>query len=199
MKTIGITGGIGSGKSTVTQFLKERGYHIVDADLISREIVEPGSVVLGKLVEHFGPTVRLPDGSLDRQKLAELAFADPGQKEILDRITHGAILDEITSRIHKISKDLNPSLVFVDAALLIETGLYKSMDEVWLVIAPEAQRLERVIARDRMDVNEVKRRIALQMTDSQKATHAFRMIDNSGTKKDLYGAIEKILREYETV
>lgn len=199
MKIIGITGGIGSGKSTVTQLLRKKGYHVVDADLIAREIVAPGSEVLGKLVEQFGPAIRLPDGSLNRQKLAELAFANPTQKEILDHLTHKAILDEISVRTNKIRDELNPSKVFIDAALLIETGLFKFVDEVWLVTAPAEQRVQRVIARDHMNANEVKRRMGLQMTDDQKAKYAFRTIDNSGTKKDLYESIEKILREYETV
>lgn len=199
MKTIGITGGIGSGKSTVTEFLKQKGYPVIDADLIAREVVAPGGKVLADLVSHFGDVILQSDGSLDRQKMAELAFADPMQKEILDRLTHGAILETIKNRIHTLQTQQNPSLIFVDAALLIETGLYSTMDEVWLVTAHETLRVQRVVARDKLDAERVKQRIRMQMTDRQKALYSFRIINNSGTKEELYEMIEKILREYETV
>jgi dephospho-CoA kinase len=199
MKIIGITGGIGSGKSTVADFLKGKGYHVVDADLISRKIVEPGTEVLDELVSHFGEDILNSDGSLNRHKLAELAFIDSVQKDALDRITHGAILDTITIQIEEVRNRLNPGLIFVDAALLIETGLYKKMDEVWLVTAHETLRIKRVVERDRQDAERVRQRIRAQMSDEQKARHSFRIINNSGTKKELYDILEKILRDYETI
>jgi dephospho-CoA kinase len=199
MKTIGITGGIGSGKSTVTEFLKEKGYPVVDADLIARKVVEPGTRVLAELVSHFGQGILQTDGTLDRNKLAEVAFSTPSNKEMLDRLTHGAILATISKQIEKLQDELNPALIFVDAALLIETGLYRIMDEVWLVTAQESLRIQRVVTRDRIDSEKVKKRIRLQMTDEQKARHAFRLINNPGTKEELYEIIEKILRDYETI
>lgn len=199
MKIVGITGGIGSGKTTVTEFLKGRGYRVVDADMIARKIVEPGTQVLGELVAYFGNVILQPDGALNRQKLAELAFINPNQKGVLDRITHGAILNQIAKQIETIQTQQNPALVFVDAALLIETGLYKKMDEVWLIIAHETLRIQRVVDRDRLDTESVKQRIRNQMSDEEKARHSFRIINNSGTKEDLYDTIEKILRDYETV
>lgn len=199
MKIIGITGGIGSGKTTVTEFLKGKGYQVVDADLIARKIVEPGTKVLGELVFHFGDAILQPDGSLNRKKLAEMAFMNPAQKSALDRITHSSILENISAQIEEIHTQQNPALVFVDAALLIETGLYEKMDEVWLVTAHESLRIQRVVARDRLDAERVKQRIQAQMSDEQKAKHSFRIIDNSGTKKELYDTLEKILRDYETV
>jgi dephospho-CoA kinase len=199
MKIIGITGGIGSGKTTVTEFLREKGYQVVDADLIARKIVEPGTEVLGELVLHFGDLILQPDGTLNRKKLAELAFMDKVQKNALDQITHGAILENVSTQIKEIQTQHNPKLVFVDAALLIESGLYQKMDEVWLVTAHEALRIQRVIARDRLDAERVKQRIQAQMNDEQKARHSFRIIHNSGTKLQLYNTLEKILREYETV
>jgi dephospho-CoA kinase len=199
MKTIGITGGIGSGKSTVTEYLKNKGYPVVDADLVARTIVEPGTIVLAQLVSYFGADILEADGSLNRKKMAELAFATPSNKEILDRITHGAILAAISEQIDKLKRDLNPSLIFVDAALLIETGLFQTMDEVWLVTAEEDLRIRRVVSRDQLDPEMVKQRIRLQMSDKQKSRHAFRLIQNSGTKEELYKTLEKILRDYETI
>jgi dephospho-CoA kinase len=199
MKIIGLTGGIGSGKTTVTEFLREKGYQVVDADVIAREIVEPGTEVLGALASHFGEVILQPDGTLNRQKLAELSFVNSDQKAFLDRITHGAILDNISMQIKKIHTQQNPAFVFVDAALLVETGLYQEMDEVWLVTADESLRIQRVAARDHIDAERVQQRIRTQMSDEQKARHSFRIINNSGTKKELYETLEKILRDYETV
>jgi len=199
MKIVGITGGIGSGKTTVTEFLKTKGFQVVDADLIARKIVEPGTKVLGELVSHFGDVILKPDGSLNREKLAELAFTDSAQKNTLDRITHSAILENILTRIKEIQTQQNPALVFVDAALLIETGLYQKMDEVWLITAHETLRIKRVVKRDGLEAERVKQRIRTQLSDEQKARHSFRIINNSGTKKELYDTIEKILRDYETV
>lgn len=199
MRIIGLTGGIGSGKTTVSEFLKGKGYQVVDADVIARKIVEPGSEVLDELVAHFGQVILQSDGSLNRMKLAELSFADSVQKGFLDRITHGAILDNILKQMKEIETQLNPALVFVDAALLIETGLYKKMDEVWIVIADETLRIQRVVQRDHLDTEQVRQRIIAQMSDEQKLSHSFRIINNSGTKKELYTSLEKILREYETV
>jgi len=198
MKTIGITGGIGSGKSTVTEFLKGKNYPVIDADMIAREIVEPGSEVLAQLVSHFGGSILNPDGTLNRKALADLAFANPSEKLMLDKITHGAILDMVSKRISALKNSMKASLLFVDAALLIESGLNRQMDEVWLVTAHEALRIKRVVARDRLDAERVKKRIRMQMSDEQKSRLAYRIIDNSGTKEELYQALEKILREYET-
>ncbi len=199
MKIIGLTGGIGSGKTTVTEFLKDKGHHVVDADVIARKIVEPGTKVLGELVSHFGKVILRPDGTLNRQKLAELSFVNPTQKAALDQITHGAILDNISKEIETIKTKHNPTIVFVDAALLVETGLYLKMDEVWLVTADEEMRIQRVADRDHIEAERVKLRIQTQMSDEQKARHSFRIINNSGTKKELYETLEKILRDYETV
>ena len=130
MKIIGLTGGIGSGKTTVTDFLKRKGYQVIDADVIAREIVEIGSDVLSELVSHFGESILQPDGSLNRQKLAELAFENSAQKDILDRITHGAIIETISSQIKSIQLQQKPSLVFVDAALLIGSASVSASGDV---------------------------------------------------------------------
>lgn len=199
MKTIGITGGIGSGKSTVTEFLKSKNYPVIDADIIAREIVEPGTEVLAKLVSHFGVSILNPDGTLNRKALADLAFENSSEKSTLDKITHGAILDTVSKRISAIKSTRKETLLFVDAALLIETGLHKQMDEIWLVTAHEALRIQRVVARDRMDAERVKKRIRMQMSDDQKSRFAYRIINNSGSREELYQELEEILREYETV
>jgi dephospho-CoA kinase len=199
MKIIGLTGGIGSGKTTVTDFLQRKGYQVIDADEVAREIVQPGTEVLSELVTHFGEAILQSDGSLNRQKLAELAFKNSAQKEVLDRITHGAIMETISEQIKNIQSQQKPKLIFVDAALLIETGLYKKMDEVWLITTQEDLRIQRVMSRDHMDADKVKQRILAQMSDKQKEGYATRMINNSDSKDKLYEKIEMILREYETV
>ncbi len=199
MKTIGITGGIGSGKSTVTEFLRRKGFWVVDADLIAREIVEPEHPALQKLVQRFGNEILSADGTLNRKRLAELAFSGPDEKDALDSITHGVIVSTIQEELHQIRINYHPDLIFVDAALMIETGLYKSMDEIWLIVADEKVRVERVIARDNIEAEQVTQRMKLQLSDQEKSKYASRMIDNSTTLNELYRVIERTLKEYEAV
>lgn len=199
MKTIGITGGIGSGKSTVTDFLRQKGYPVIDADEAAREIVKPGSRVLMELADEFGEGILLPDGSLNRKELAAQAFSCKKKKIALDRITHGAILASIKGNIEQLKCQGNTTLVFVDAALMVETGLHQFMDEIWLITADEKIRINRVMTRDMVAKNHVMERMKFQLSDEEKSEYASRVIDNSKTKNELYRELERILEAYEAV
>jgi len=199
MKTIGITGGIGSGKSTVTDFLREKGYPVIDADAAAREIVKPGSPVLMELADEFGEVILMPDGSLNRKELAAQAFSCKKKKIALDRITHGAILSSIKNELQRIKAQGDASLIFVDAALMVETGLYQFMDEIWLIKADEKIRINRVMTRDRVEQSHVLERMKFQLSDEKKSEYASRVIDNSKTKSELYQELERILELYEAV
>lgn len=210
MRIIGLTGGIGSGKSTVTEYLISRGYKVLDADKISREIVEPGSVTLEKLTEAFGRDILLPDGSLDRKTLARLAFSSPEKKAVLNRITHDKILEIILARIKEYQELLDSAansglgglggslsrkkVIFVDVPLLYESGLDRYMNEVWVVDAREDVRVERVMKRDQTTMEQVKRRIENQMDDEERLARADEILDNSGSREELYRQIERLLR-----
>ena len=196
MKIIGITGGIGSGKSTVAAWLSQRGYPVVDADQVARDLVIPGSPVLRELAEAFGEDILDEGGLLDRKALARKAFADPEQKKTLDRITHGPILREIRRRLEDF-RTQGQQLAFIDAALLIETGLSKDVDEVWLLVADSERRAAWVSGRDRTTEGQVRSRMAAQLPDALKAAEADFIIENNGSIPELLARVEERLKQYE--
>ncbi|MEA4922090.1 MAG: dephospho-CoA kinase [Eubacteriaceae bacterium] len=189
---IGLTGGIGSGKSTVTDYLIERGYRVIDADKVARDITEPGSSVLEKLKAEFGSGVIRKDGSLDRKQLAAVVFADDDKRKILDSITHREIYDIIVAELNKRPEET----VFADAALLFETGLDREVDMVWVVTADKDERVKRVTVRDDAEESQVLARIESQMDDEEKCRAADEVIDNSGSKEDLRKKVSELLDKY---
>ena len=141
---VGLTGGIGAGKSTVAEMLTRRGAVVVDADLIARQVVEPGTPALAKLVERFGPDILAPDGALDRGRLAEIAFAHEESKRDLEEITHPAIGEEFLRQVGAAPAD---GIVVHDVPLLVESRRNLHYDAVIVVEAPRKVRLERLEAR----------------------------------------------------
>jgi dephospho-CoA kinase len=173
---IGLTGGIGSGKTTVAAMLAERGAVIIDADQISREIVRPGSPALGEIVTVFGPGVLREDGTLNRGELARLAFSDKEQTKRLNAIMHPRISAESAARIAAAPAD---SIVVYDMPLLVETKQDAAVDHVIVVDVPVEIQRERAIARG-LDPVDVDRRIEAQATREQRLAVADTVIDNSG-------------------
>ena len=173
---LGVTGNIASGKSTVVSMLKELGAMHIDADLVYRELVQPGQPLLGELVAAFGDGIIAEDGSLDRGALGRIVFSDPAALERLDRITHPAIIAEIDRRV-----DAIPSgVVVIDAVKLVESGHADHCDVVWVVtIDPEIQ-VTRLTKRNKLDVVEARRRVAAQPPMAAKLARADHVIDNSG-------------------
>ena len=179
MRLIGLTGGIGSGKSTVARMLAERGAAVVDADLLAREVVEPGQPALAEIAAEFGPSVLLPDGRLDRAALGAVVFADAARRERLNAITHprvGALMQE---RIAAALASDAP-LVAVDIPLLFEGSRQSLFEGVLLVWAPPELQLRRLVERDGMAEAEARARIAAQMPIDEKRALATWVIDNSG-------------------
>ena len=198
MKTIGLTGGIGTGKSTVSRYLETKGYKIIDADLIAREVVEPGKPALEALVCEFGPEILLEDGSLNRRELARLAFSSPEGKAKLDRITHGAIfarIDELQLQYASELETIADAVMFLDAPLLLETGLDQKTDLVWVVDVPDDVRVKRVVLRDGLTEEEIWARIKNQMSREEKLDRADGILDNSGTLEELYHQVDVLLAE----
>lgn len=189
---IGITGGIGSGKSTVSEYLLKLGYEVVDADLIAREITMAGSETLNKLAKEFGPEIIETDGNLNRKKLGEIVFTDKEKRNVLDSITHREIYDIILDRFKK-NKD---KIVFLDAALLFETGLDREVDAIWVIVADKDKRVQRVVKRDETTAEHVLNRIESQLSDEEKEREADYVIDNTGTKEELYGKVRELLVKY---
>ncbi|MDK8479070.1 dephospho-CoA kinase [Corynebacterium pseudodiphtheriticum] len=184
MKIIGLTGGIGGGKSTVARSLQKHGFPIVDADLIAREIVEPGQPALAELTKEFGADILNTDGSLDRGLLASRAFENKETTQRLNNITHPRI-NQRTQELFDEARENGAEAVIYDMPLLIDKGLHKDMDATIVVHAAEHVRLERLTTKRGLDVDDVRRRINAQIDDETRKQHADILLDNNGTEEDL--------------
>ncbi len=197
MRLIGLTGGIASGKSTVARMLAERGAAVVDADLLAREVVEPGTPALAEIAAEFGPAVLLPDGRLDRAALGAVVFADAPRRERLNAITHprvGALMQE---RIAAALASDAP-LVVVDIPLLFEGARQSLVEGVMLVWVPATVQLRRLVERDGLGQAEARARIAAQMPIDDKRALATWVIDNSGTPDATRDQVDQWWRENVT-
>lgn len=179
MKRIGLTGGIGSGKSTVAQLLAREGFPIIDADAVAREIVQPGEPALAELVEVFGEGIIRADGTLDRAALAAVAFADEPSTARLNRITHPRIQAEVEQRFAEYERQNQPVAVY-DVPLLAENDLGRSFDFVVVVHAPVEQRIQRLMQSRGMDYADAAARIKRQADDKTRLRQADYVVDNSG-------------------
>lgn len=178
---IGLTGGIASGKSKISLFLKSQGAVIIDADEIARNVVEPLSCAWKNIIKLWGTDILRPDRSLDRQKLASIVFSNKDELEKLNNITHPEIIREIKKRI---SRESAGSLIVLDAPLLIESGLFTIVDYVWLVSVKEDTQIKRLLERDSITIEEAQKRISVQMPLEEKKKYAHVIIDNNGKWED---------------
>lgn len=195
MLTVGLTGSIAVGKSTVMQTFAELGAVCFDADAIARSVVEPGRPALAAVVRAFGPTVLADDGTLDRTALGEIVFANPERRRELESILHPPIIAEQDRLIAEVRATSPDAIVIVDAALMIESGGYRRFDELVVVhCAPEIQR-ERLMARNGLTAEEADRRISAQMPQDEKLAYATLTIDTSGTLDDTRRRTEATWRE----
>lgn len=182
MRVIGLTGGIASGKSTVSGILREMGAEIVDADLLAHEVVQPGSEGWAQVVSAFGADILRPDGTINRRLLGRRVFPDPGAVRRLNGIVHPRVIKACLERIETARRlwGDNPHLLVIDAPLLIEAGMDTMVDEVWVVKVDENTQLRRLMARDHFTIGEAMSRVDAQMPLSEKLKHADRVIDNTG-------------------
>jgi dephospho-CoA kinase len=176
---VGLTGGIATGKSTVATTLRSLGSVVLDADVLAREVVEPGQPALAAIVREFGREVLAADGTLDRKRLAAIVFAAPERRKTLEAITHPAIRDRFLARLAELEAQDYDGLVFWDAPVMIEAGGHKAMDRLVVVVTDAATQLERAVGRDG-DRADIERRIANQLPLSEKAKLGDYVIDNSG-------------------
>ena len=191
-KIVGITGGIGSGKSEVTAYLRRLGYTVICADEVSRQIVMPGEPGHAAIESEYGERFFGRDKTLDRKRLAAYVFADEKRVERLNRLMHPLIVARIFQQAYN-----KNGLVFIDAALLIQTGMTDSVDVVWVVVADKQLRVRRVMQRDGCTEEEVRQRIDKQMSDHDMIAYADAVIDNSGTKQVLHMQVDKLLKRLE--
>ncbi len=197
MIVVGLTGGIGSGKSLAAEFFRARGAEVVDADEIAREVVQPGSPVLAEIVAAFGRDTLQADGRLDRRRLASLVFGHPEAVARLNALTHPAILEEIARRLEEMRKEGGVRVVCVVAPLLLEAGGRCLVDRVVLMIAEEGERIRRVVRRDGVSQEEVRRRIEAQMRPERQRAQADWVVDNSGSEAQTRRQLEAIWEEME--
>lgn len=197
-KVIGITGGIASGKSTVSNIIKKRGYGLIDADKIAREVVNPGKPAYIKILEEFGETVLLEDRNINRKVLGNIIFNNSKAREKLNNITHPYIFQSIKTNLETISK--GEDLIFLDIPLLFEQfNLWKKydivFDEILLVYVDEKTQIERLVNRDNISIEEALTKIKSQLPMDEKIKKSSKIIDNSGDIKYLNEQIEKLLLE----
>ena len=178
MKIIGLCGGSGSGKTTASRYMEKLGAAVIDADRVYRELCVPGSPLMAELTDAYGDIIVLPDGSLDRKKLAEIVFADERKRAELNAITHGHIKAETLSRISAYEKAGYPAVV-VDAPLLFEAGFDRFCDITVGITAPRELRISRIIARDGITQKAAEARIASQMSDDELRARCDRIIENN--------------------
>lgn len=179
MKVIGLTGGIASGKSTVSILLKDKGAVIIDADEISRKLMKKGTTTYKKVIKCFGDKLLDKYKNINRKKLGKLVFSDKNALKALNDITHPAIIDEIKRNLTELTKK-GEQIIVIDAALLLEVGLDSVVDEVWVVAVNEKTQLERLMKRDKMlDKEQAVARIKSQMSLQERLKYADKIINNN--------------------
>ena len=195
MILIGLSGGIGSGKSTAARLLEARGAVVLDADLLAHEILAPGGAAVRAVLERFGPGVAGPDGGIDRRRLRSVVFADPAARRELEAITHPLIYAAMASRLGGTFEQ--DTVVVVDAPLLVETGGRDrvGMQALVVVAAEQSQQIERVVARGGMTAEEAAAVIAAQAPAERKLAAADYVLDNRGGLADLEAGVETLWAE----
>lgn len=177
MLRIGLTGGIASGKSTVADMFASLGAEIIDTDQIAREVVAPGTPALAAITRHFGPDVIAPDGTLDRRRMREIVFADEDERRALEGLLHPKIRERALER----AAASQAPYVIIAVPLLFESGFNRIVDRTLVVDCPESLQLERLTARDGIDLEEARAMLNAQMDRHERCARADHVIDNSGS------------------
>jgi dephospho-CoA kinase len=195
MLLVGLTGGIGTGKSTAARMLERRGAVVFDADVLARQAVAPGTPGFDQVVERFGPNVLAPGGGLDREALASIVFSDPAARRDLEGIVHPEVRRMFAEGCEEY-RDSDRVVVF-SAPLLVETGMHTAFDRLIVVSAPVATQIERLMRDRGMAERDVQARIAAQLPLEAKAEVADILLDNEGTLEDLERSVERVWRDLD--
>ena len=196
MLTVGLTGGIGSGKSEVASLFQQLGVPVIDADIIAHEIVQPGMAALAEITDAFGEDILNSEGKLNRARLAEIVFNDPAQKKRLESIIHPRVREQI--RAHKNRYQAHAYIVVV-IPLLLESGQHDLVDRILVVHAPEAVRIKRVQTRDGRSEAQIRAIIREQADDAARQAAADDVLTNDGTLDDLEPQVRKLHQQYTTL
>ena len=195
MRVIGLTGGIATGKSTVSALLEEAGAVIIDADRIARQVVKKGLPAYREIVESFGEAILLPDGEINRSVLGDIIFNDSRKKQLLNRIVHPHVRKEQNRQLKHIEKSDPDAIVILDIPLLIETQAYMDLSELIVVYAPEHIQIARLMQRDGISRTDALARVRSQMPIEEKKGKATIVIDNSGTRENTRKQTLKIFQQ----
>jgi len=191
MLKIGLTGGIGTGKSLVTSFLQDQGANVINADLLGHEAYLPGTVGFEQVVSEFGEDIVGTDGHVDRQKLGPIVFSDPSNMDRLNAIMHPLIKDMIQTQLDDV-EGKGQLIAIVEAAVLIEAGWESLFDEVWVVTADEEEIISRLASRNGLSREDSQKRINSQMTSIERSAHGDVIINNTGSVEDLKENVESL-------
>lgn len=195
MLKVGLTGGIASGKSTVSEAFARLGAKVLDADEVAREVVLPGKPAWTKLRHTFGSEFFHPDGRLNRSKLRRLVFADPEQRSRLNAIVHPEVMKEINRRFEQLTTSAQDAVVVVDVPLLLEVGVAHRFDKVIVVYVEKSVQIKRLRQRDGLSMEGARRALSTQMVLDKKVEQADYVIDNSGTRDETQAQVEKVWQE----
>jgi dephospho-CoA kinase len=185
LKIVGLTGGIGSGKSTVVRIFGDLGVHWVDADDVAREVVEPGTAGLAAIAEHFGREILQADGALDRATLRQRVFDNPEERNWLERLLHPVIREELVRQLQSPDAPYTQPYVLLVSPLLLETDQHELVDRIVVVDVPEDIQIERTMARDDNSQALVERIMAAQMARDERRSRADAVIDNNRPLQDV--------------
>jgi dephospho-CoA kinase len=191
---VGLTGGIGSGKSTVARMLAELGAKVVDADALARRVVEPGEPAWRDVVAEYGEDVLLPDRTIDRKKLGDIVFGDEAKRKRLNAITHPRIAAASQAEIGA-HRAAGAPIVIYEAALLVENGIHRGLDGLIVVTASPETQLRRLVGRDGSGEHAARARIAAQLPAEQKIAAATHVVDNSGSLEETRRQVEAVWRQ----
>jgi dephospho-CoA kinase len=195
MKVVGITGGIGSGKSTAARILAELGAFVIDADRVGHDIYRPGTVGWQRVVGHFGGQIVAPDGTIDRKQLGAIVFSDGAALARLNALLHPLIGAEIQRLIESKGAEGSTAPIIVEAAILVEASWQSIFDEVWVVTASRDAVTQRLAAQRGLDPAAVQTRVGAQLSDEERCRHATVIIQNDGTVDDLRARLKRLWDE----
>ncbi len=195
MFIVGLTGGIASGKSLVARIFKDLGVHLIDADRIVHELLEPGQQAWQEVLDYFGNDIQLPNDGIDRRKLGEIVFNNAEKRTWLNNCLHPKVFSAVRAQVTCI-RDRSPDAIIVfDAALLIETGYNRNMDKIVVVYANQDQQIDRLILRDKFTHEQALARVASQMPLTEKRKHADYVIDNTGSREETESQTREVFRK----
>lgn len=189
-KVIGLLGGTGAGKSTAARWLEQHGVTVIDADDVSKELMQPEQPGFDAVVAEFGSGILSPDGTIDRRRLGRIVFSNPAQRERLERAVHPLMVQRITEKIAA----SDTAVTVLDCAVLLRPAFRPLVDEIWMISAPADTRMERIMKRDGLSSADALDRISAQNTDEELRNAASIVISNEGAAEDLYAKLESVLR-----